>query len=70
MITVRFYVGTEEREGTLSTFCPHCSCEFEPLEAQAAIGAPIEVHCPACGALALRWAPPPPPLPAEADVGG
>lgn len=67
MIKVRYRVGSEEREGALSTFCPNCAREFEPVESQAEVDASIEVHCPACGVLALRWAPPPPLPPPEPD---
>lgn len=61
-ISVRYAVGDEVRTSELSTFCPLCVREFVPdvREQQADIGAPVEVHCSACGALALRWLAPVP----------
>lgn len=67
MITVRFiHPGTgAERASVLSTLCPICVCEFQPAEheLQVSVGDAIEVHCPECDALALRWSPPQPPPP-------
>lgn len=62
----------------IDTFCPSCVRDFQPLddEQQAEVGAPIELHCPVCGVLALRWyppvpAPPPPdPITEEEDAAG
>lgn len=41
--------------------CPQCGVTFEPAqdEVQTDVGAPITVHCTACGAHVRSWAPPP-----------
>lgn len=72
MITVRFiHPGSgAEVSGSIPTFCPRCLRDFEPDSAdlQTEVGAPVHVHCPGCGELALSWAPPVPAPPA-ADEG-
>jgi hypothetical protein len=67
MITVRYNFAGTLRTAQLSTFCPSCVCEFEPLErdAQTHVGASIDVRCPVCGVDVMTWSAPlePPPEP-------
>ena len=68
MITVRFrHPGTGNVHASeLPTFCPLCVKEIEPRsdDVQRDVGEAVQVRCPTCDAIVLRWAAP---LPAIAS---